>query len=65
MMNSVLKTPGGKFKTRSIIIDYLYPLDIYVEPFFGAGHVFFGKKPSKVEIINDNDDNIYTFFKVL
>jgi DNA adenine methylase len=38
---------------------------IYVEPFFGAGWVFFKKAKSEIEIINDIDDRIYALFKVL
>ncbi len=34
----------------------------YVEPFVGGGGVFFRKKPSKKEIINDIDKEVYTIF---
>ena len=37
----------------------------YIEPFFGAGTLFFEKKPSKLETINDIDPAISTFYKVL
>ena len=37
----------------------------YIEPFFGAGTLFFNKKPSKLETINDIDPAISTFYKVL
>lgn len=30
----------------------------YVEPFVGAGHVFYGKEPSEKEIINDKDTGL-------
>jgi DNA adenine methylase len=38
---------------------------VYVEPFFGGGSVFFAKQPSDVEIINDQNDLLITFFSVL
>lgn len=37
----------------------------YVEPFAGALWVYFGKKPSKVEVINDVDRDLITFYSVL
>ncbi len=35
----------------------------YCEPFFGGGAVFFGKEPSKVEIINDLNRVVINFFE--
>lgn len=37
----------------------------YPEPYFGSGAVFFNKKPSVVETLNDIDGNLVNFFKVL
>jgi DNA adenine methylase len=37
----------------------------YVEPFFGGGAVFFAKKPSPHEVINDTLDCAITFYRVL
>lgn len=37
----------------------------YCEPFFGGGAVFFAKKPSKNEVINDLNDNMVNFYRVL
>jgi DNA adenine methylase len=34
----------------------------YVELFFGAGWVYFGKEPSKVEVINDIDKELINLF---
>ncbi len=64
-----LKTPisyyGGKQRLLKEIIPRLPQHSIYVEPFFGGGAVFFGKEPSMMEIINDIDDNVINFYKVL
>lgn len=37
----------------------------YVEPFFGAGWVYFGKSPSKAEVINDIDGELINLFRVI
>lgn len=37
----------------------------YLEPFFGSGAVLFKKSPSKIETINDLDDDIVNLFTVL
>ena len=37
----------------------------YVEPFFGGGSVFFGKAPCHHETINDMDEGVTGFFRVL
>jgi len=54
---------GGKSKIKKIIIEKYIPKDYenitYIEPFFGAGHIYFEKKPSNKEIINDIDVSIY------
>lgn len=37
----------------------------YVEPFFGAGAIFFSRRPCGVEVINDKNEEIVNFFRVL
>jgi DNA adenine methylase len=37
----------------------------YLEPFFGSGAVFFNKKRSTIETINDLDGNVVNLFKVI
>lgn len=62
---SPIKWVGSKRQLRKEIVS-LFPEHIcYVEPFLGGGSVFFWKEPSKVEIINDYDNHIINFFKVL
>lgn len=39
--------------------------ETYIEPFGGSGAILFHKNPSPVEIYNDIEDNVYSFFKVL
>lgn len=39
--------------------------ETYIEPFGGSGAILFHKTPSPVEIYNDIEDNVYSFFKVV
>lgn len=64
MLNSPFKWVGGKSRLRKYVIDLLPPHSCYVEPFAGAAWVLFGKQPSDVEIINDIDQNLVSFFRV-
>lgn len=57
-MRSCMKYHGGKYYLRKIICEMMPTHRIYVEPFFGAGHVFFEKAPVEKEIINDLDYDI-------
>jgi DNA adenine methylase len=57
---------GGKSRLKKKLLE-LFPVNYesmnYIEPFFGAGSLFFYKEPSKKEVINDLDKNIYTLIK--
>ncbi len=65
MVNSPIKWVGGKSRFRERIISLLPPHSCYVEPFAGAAWVLFAKPPSNVEILNDIDEDLVTFFRVL
>lgn len=65
MLNSPFKWVGGKSRLRKPIIDLLPEHTCYVEPFAGAAWVLFGKPPSQVEILNDIDQELITFFQVV
>ena len=64
-----MKTPisyyGGKQNMSSLIISLIPEHKLYCEPFFGGGAVFFAKPQSKMEVINDLNDWVITFYKVL
>jgi DNA adenine methylase len=64
-VRSLLWWTGGKFYLADWIVGLMPKHEIYVEPFFGAGWVFFSKPRVKVEVINDIDDRVYALFKVL
>jgi len=65
IVNSPFKWVGGKSRLRKQIISLLPKHTCYVEPFAGAAWVLFGKPPSDVEILNDIDQEIVTFFRVV
>lgn len=56
---------GGKSKLRKTIIEMIPEHSCYIELFFGAGWVYFGKEPSKVEVINDIDKELINLFKMI
>jgi DNA adenine methylase len=61
-----MKTPISYYGGKQSMLKHILPLipehKIYVEPFFGGGAVFFGKEPSKVEVINDYNSNVVVFY---
>lgn len=65
-MNSPLSYVGGKSRLARRIVARI-PEDhaCYCEPFVGAGWVFFSKKPSRHEVINDLDGELVTFWRVI
>ena len=65
MINSPFKWVGGKSRLRKQIISLLPKHTCYVEPFAGAAWVLFGKPRSDVEVLNDIDQEIITFFRVV
>lgn len=66
MLKPPIPRMGGKSKLRKRIIEKI-PEDhlCYVELFFGAGWVYFGKEPSKVEVINDIDKELINLFRMI
>lgn len=64
-MKAILKYPGAKNKIAKWIVEHIPTHKVYCEPFLGSGAVFFNKEPCYNEILNDIDDDIYNFFKVL
>jgi DNA adenine methylase len=65
MVNSPFKWVGGKSRLRKQIISLLPKHTCYVELFAGAAWVLFGKPPSDVEVLNDIDQELVTFFRVV
>ncbi len=65
MLNSPIKWVGGKSRLRKYIIPLIPTHTCYVEPFAGASWVLFGKHPSDVEILNDKEQELINFFRVI
>lgn len=61
-----MRTPityyGGKQLLANKIIAMLPKHKIYCEPFLGGGAVFFAKAKSYLEVINDKNDRLITFY---
>jgi DNA adenine methylase len=66
-LNAIIGRVGGKKLLKKRIVDNYFPKNYeqmtYVEPFIGGGSIFFYKKPSIKEIINDKDTNVYNIFR--
>lgn len=62
---AVLKYPGSKGTMTDWIVGQMPAHQVYVEPFFGSGSVFFAKAPSKLETINDLDGRVVNLFRVI
>lgn len=65
MMRPPIVRMGGKSRLRNTIIQMIPDHKCYVELFFGAGWVYFGKEPSKVEVINDIDRELINLFRMI
>jgi len=61
----ILRRLGNKAKIAKEIQSYFPPHKIYVEPFFGAGGMFFNKPKAKYNIVNDYDNDVFNLFNVV
>ncbi len=64
-MKSVLKYPGAKNRLAPWICEHMPRHDVYLEPFAGSLAVLFNKQRCHIETVNDLDEEIVNFFKVL
>jgi DNA adenine methylase len=64
-----MKTPityyGGKQNLLRVILPMIPRHKLYCEPFTGGAAVFFAKRPSETEILNDLNREIVNFYEVL
>jgi DNA adenine methylase len=56
---------GGKRKLARSIVSRLPEHTCYVEPFAGAAWVLFAKPPSRVEVLNDRNEEVVNLFRVV
>lgn len=64
-MDSPLNWAGGKSQSVKTLIELMPEHDCYVECFFGAGWLFYGKEPSKIEVVNDINSELINFYRVI
>ena len=64
-----MKTPliyyGGKTVLLPHILPHIPNHITYCEPFVGGGAVFWAKEPSTIEVINDTNGQVVSFYRVL
>jgi DNA adenine methylase len=60
-----LRIYGGKARLAARIAAHLPPHDLYCEPFGGMASVLLAKARSRREVLNDRDDDVATFWRVL
>ena len=63
--NTPVSYYGGKTNLLKTILPLIPKHNIYVEPFFGGGSVFFAKEPANSEIINDHQAMVANFYAVV
>jgi DNA adenine methylase len=56
---------GGKQKLADRLISLFPPHDVYVEVFGGGGSVLLSKPPATLDVYNDRDDGLVSFFRAL
>lgn len=65
MRDTLLRRLGNKKAVARKIIPHFPPHKIYIEPFFGAGGMFFQKPLADYNFCNDSDGEIFNLFQVV
>lgn len=64
-----MKTPISYYGGKQTMLKHLSPMvpehRIYTESFAGGAALFFAKPPSQIEVINDINQNLVNFYRVL
>lgn len=61
----ILRRIGNKSQIAMKIQQHFPQHKIYIEPFFGAGGMFFNKPKSQYNIVNDLDSDVFNLFQVV
>jgi len=65
MPKPIIPWIGGKRKLAGTILPLFPPHQCYVEPFCGAAAIFFLKRPSEVEVLNDINGDLVNLYRVV
>lgn len=65
MMRLPFSYYGGKQTLAKRIIEMIPAHTLYAEPFTGGAAVFFNKEKSDIEVLNDTNKNLMTFYRVV
>jgi DNA adenine methylase len=65
MSKPIVPWIGGKRKLAAHILPLFPPHQCYVEPFCGAAALYFLKRPSEVEILNDINGDLVNLYRVV
>jgi DNA adenine methylase len=60
----ILRRLGNKKKLVNKILGNVPNHQVYIEPFFGTGSVYFGKPKSNYNFLNDLDDDVFNLYYV-
>lgn len=61
----LLNRLGNKRRMAARILPYIPEHRHWIEPFFGAGGLFFAKPKALRNIVNDLDEEVYNLFRVM
>lgn len=61
----ILRRLGNKKSIAHKVQEHFPAHTLYVEPFFGAGGMFFNKPKAKYNIVNDYDSDVYNLYQVV
>ncbi|MDF2485666.1 MAG: methyltransferase [Herbinix sp.] len=64
-MRTLLRYPGSKQRIAPWIIENMPVHHSYLEPYAGGIAVLLNKEPSRIETINDLDDDVVNLFRVI
>lgn len=66
-LRSPIRYPGSKFQALRIIYNYIKDIDCdeYWEPFLGGGAFFFAKPIVSLNVLNDIDEDLINFYRII
>ncbi len=64
IINMILRRLGNKARLAEKIYSTFPKHDVYLEPFFGTGAMYFSKPKAMHNIVNDIDDNVFNLWDV-